>query len=151
MNFNLKVIFAGGLAMYVTQWILSMLSGPLIHEGILTELYIQTQAFWRPELNQQPPDMVALLPRWITVGVIAALIQATIYDNIRSAFDGSGLVKGLKFGLVVFLFHLCFSAGWSGVFNLPEMIWVWWNVEFLVMFLAGGAVLGTVAGKLAPE
>ena len=62
MKFNLKVILAGGLAMYITQWILSMLSGPLIHEGILTELYTQTQAFWRPELNQQPPDMVALLP-----------------------------------------------------------------------------------------
>ena len=83
--------------------------------------------------------------------MIAALIQAAIYDNIRSAFDGPGLVKGLKFGLVVFLFHLCFSAGWSGVFNLPEMIWVWWNIEFLVMFLAGGTVLGLVAGKLAPE
>ena len=151
MKFNLKVILAGGLAMYVTQWILSMLSGPLIHEGILTELYTQTQAFWRPKLNQQPSDMVTLLPRWITVGVIAALIQAAIYDNIRSAFDGSGLVKGLKFGLVAFLFHLCFSAGWSGVFNLPEMIWIWWNIEFLVMFLAGGAVLGIVAGKLAPE
>lgn len=151
MKLNPKVIVAGGLAMYVAQWILSMLSGPFIHEGILTELYIQTQAFWRPELNQQPPDMVALLPRWITIGFIAALIQAAIYDNVRSAFDGSGLVKGLKFGLVVFLFHLCFSAGWSGVFNLPEMIWVWWNIEFLVMFLVGGAVLGLVAGKLAPE
>ena len=151
MKLNPKVIVAGGLAMYIAQWILSMLSGPLVHEGILTELYIQTQAFWRPELNQQPPDMVALLPRWITVGVIAALIQAAIYDNVRAAFDGSGLVKGMKFGLVAFLFHLCFSAGWSGVFNLPEMIWVWWNIEFLVMFLVGGAVLGLVAGKLAPE
>ena len=137
--------------MYVTQWILSMLSGPLIHEGILTGLYTQTQAFWRPELNQQPPDMVALLPHWITVGVIAALIQAAIYDNVRSAFDGSGLVKGLKFVLVAFLFHLFFSAGRSGVFNLTEVIRVWWNIEFLLMFLAGGAVLGLVAGKLAPE
>jgi hypothetical protein len=36
-------------------------------------------------------------------------------------------------------------------FNLPEMIWVWWNVDFLLMYLVGGAVLGLVAGKLAPE
>ena len=61
MKFNIKVILGGGLAMYVTQWILSMLSGPLLHEGILTPLYIETQSFWRPELNQQPPDMAALV------------------------------------------------------------------------------------------
>ena len=37
MNLNPKVIVAGGLAMYVTQFALSMLTGPLIHEGVLTE------------------------------------------------------------------------------------------------------------------
>jgi hypothetical protein len=151
MKFNIKVIVAGGLAMYVAQFLVSMATGPLIHNNILMELYMANASFWRPELNQDPPDMAALMPRWITVGVIAAFIMAAIYDNIRAALDGSALLKGLKYGVILFLINLCIAAGWSGVFNLPETIWVWWNVEGLVIYLIGGAVLGWVAGKLAPE
>ena len=84
MKFNIKVILLGGLAMYVAQWIVSMATGALIHEGIL---------------------------------------------NI----------------------NLGMSAGWSGVFNLPEMIWVWWSVDAFVVYLVGGAALGLVVGKLSPE
>jgi hypothetical protein len=151
MKLNIKVIVAGGLAMYVAQFLLSMVTGPLIHNNILTELYIANASFWRPELNQDPPDMAALMPRWIAVGVIVAFIMAAIYDNLRAALDGSALLKGLKYGVILFLINLCFAAGWSGIFNLPETIWFWWNVEGLVIYLIGGAVLGWVAGKLAPE
>jgi len=35
MKFNIKVIVFGGLAMYVAQWIVSMVTGSLIHEGVL--------------------------------------------------------------------------------------------------------------------
>jgi len=151
MKFNIKVIILGGLAMYVTQWAISMVSGAVIHEGILTELYIANSSFWRPELNQQPPDMATLMPRWIATGLISTFILTGVYDNIRSALDGSGMVKGIKYGFILFLFSACFSAGWSGVFNLPEMIWVWWNVEALVIYLVGGAALGLAVAKLAPE
>ena len=151
MKFNIKVILLGGLAYYVVQWLVSMASGPLIHTGILTDLYIANASFWRPELNQQPPDMAALMPRWIATGLIGALIQTAIYDNIRSALDGSSVVKGVKYGFILFLIYAAMSAGWSGVFNLPETIWFWWNVEAIVMFLVGGAVLGLVVGKLSPE
>jgi hypothetical protein len=91
------------------------------------------------------------MPRWIATGLIGALIQTAIYDNIRSALDGSSVVKGVKYGFILFLIYAAMSAGWSGVFNLPETIWFWWNVEAVVIFLAGGAVLGLVVGKLSPE
>jgi hypothetical protein len=151
MKFNIKVILLGGLAFYAAQWLVGMVSGPLLHEGILTGMYQANASFWRPELNQQPPDMAALLPRWIATGLIAAFIMTAIFDNIRGALDGSAWMKGLKFGGIAFLFSVCITAGWSGVFNLPDMIWVWWNVEALFYFLIGGAVLGWVTGKLAPE
>jgi len=93
MKFNIKVILIGGLAMYVAQWIVSMATGALIHEGILNELYMANASFWRPELNQDPPDMVALLPRWIATGLIASLTMAAIFDNIRSALDGSSMAR----------------------------------------------------------
>jgi hypothetical protein len=151
MKFKIKVILLGGLAMYVTEFLLSMVTGSVIHEGVLEELYIANASFWRPELNQDPPDMAALMPMWITNGLITTFIMVTIFDNIRSALDGSGWMKGAKFGFIIFLFSACFSAGWSGVFNLPGMIWFWWNVEALVMYLVGGAVLGLVVAKLSPE
>ena len=151
MKFNLKVILLGGLAFYVAQWIVSAITGSFIHEGVLLEAYQANASFWRPELNQVPPDMAALLPRWITTGLISTFILTAIYDNIRSALDGSGAVKGLKFGFIAWLFSVCLSAGWSGIFNLPNEIWIWWNAEFLLIYLVGGAVLGFVTAKLSPE
>ena len=151
MKFNLKVILLGGLAFYVTQFIVSMISGPVIHQNLLMELYQANAAFWRPELNQNPPDMSSLMPLWVTTGLIGAFILTGIYDNIRSALNGSGAAKGLKFGFIAFLFTLVLTAGWSGIFNLPYEIWIWWNVEGLVMYLIAGAVLGLVTAKLSPE
>lgn len=150
MKLNFKVIILAGLAMYVAQFVLSMITGPLIHENALNDLYKANATFWRPELNQDPPDMAALMPRWIAVGLIAAFITAGIFDNIRGGLSGSTAVRGLKFGFIVFLINLCISAGWSGVFNLPEAIWLWWNAEALLYYLLGGLVLGWVTGKLAP-
>ena len=149
MKFNLKVILLGGLAYYVGQFVTSMLSAPFIHEGILAETYTATAVFWRPELMAD--DMAALMPRWITTGLIAAFIQACIYDNFRSLLNGSGVVKGIKFGLVAFLFYFCFSIGFSGIFNLPETVWLWWSVEAILYFIVGGAAMGFVVSKLSSD
>ncbi len=151
MKLNPKLIIVGGLVYYVAQFIVSFVTGPLIHEGVLDEAYRANASFWRPELVQDPPDMAALMPRWITTGLISALLAAAVYDNIRDAFEGPGAVKGMKFGLVAFIFYASFAAGWSGVFNLPESIWVWWVFEGLFYYLAGGAVLGWTVSRLAPE
>jgi hypothetical protein len=40
--------------------------------------------------------------------------------------------------------------GWSGVFGLPDHIWVWWWVDSALYFVAAGAVLGWVADRFAP-
>ncbi|MCH8884888.1 MAG: 3-phosphoshikimate 1-carboxyvinyltransferase, partial [SAR324 cluster bacterium] len=76
-------IIGGGILMYVVQFILGMVSGMFIHEGVLEPLYAATTEFWRPELNQDPPDMAALMPRWIATGLVTALVYAGIYDNIK--------------------------------------------------------------------
>ncbi len=151
MKFNVKIIFLGGLIMYVAQWIIGMASGIFIHEGILEPLYKSTTEFWRPELNQDPPDMAALMPRWIGVGLTAAFLMSGIYDNIRSAFDGSGAVKGMKFGFVLALIYTSFIAGYSGIFNLPETIWFWWAVEGLAIYVTGGTALGWYVEKYASD
>lgn len=148
---NIKIALIGGIVFYVVQFILGFVTAPFIHEGVLEPLYQQTASFWRPELMKEPPDMAALMPRWIIVGVLMSIIMAAIYSLIRMSFKGSGLIKGVKYGVVLVLLTACWSAGWSGVFNLPEMIWVWWTIESIIYFIIGGAVLGWISEKLVPE
>lgn len=151
MKLDMKVIIGGGILMYVVQFILGMLSGMFIHEGVLEPLYAATTEFWRPELNQDPPDMAALMPRWIATGLVTALVYAGIYDNIKSALDGSGVVRGAKFGVIMALVYAMFCAAFSGVFNLPEAIWGWWILEGFIIYPIGGAALGWFAAKFGSD
>jgi hypothetical protein len=145
---NWKTVVIGGIVFYVVTFIVSMATGPIVHEGILETLYIANESFWRPELTQDPPDMAALMPRWIAVGLISSLVLAAIYGYVQSAFSGPGWKRGLLFGLGVSIIFCLFAAGYSGVFNLPEKIWAVWSLESFAYYLPGGAALGWVVGKL---
>lgn len=145
-----KIIVGGGLAYYIAAFIVSFATGGLIHEGVLKEAYIATSEFWRPELNQDPPDMAALLPLWVTTGLITTFVLAGIYGVFRTALTGPGWQRGLKFGVAAWLLHASAMASWSGIFNLPYNIWLWWAAEMLVYALVGSAVMGLVAEKLVP-
>lgn len=74
--------------------------------------------------------------------------MATLYGMVQSAFTGPGWKRGLIFGLGMGIIFSLMAAGWSGVFNLPEKIWVVWSLESFVYYLPGGAALGWVVGKL---
>lgn len=148
---NWKIIVLAGLAFYAVQWILGFITGPLLHNGILADDYQATAAFWRPELMQQPPDMVALLPRWLTTGVFGAFIIAGIYGFVRGSFSGSGVMRGLKYGFALALLAVAWMAGYTGIFDLPDTIWAWWAAESFLYYLVGGVVLGWVAEKVAPS
>jgi hypothetical protein len=147
---NAKLILLGGIAWYATAWVVSMATASFIHEGVLADDYLATAAFWRPELMQDPPDMAALMPRWLTTGLLSAFLTALVYGWLRPAFTGPGWLKGIKFGLVALILHGCFMMGWSGVFGLPDHIWAWWWVESALYFVAAGAALGWVADRFAP-
>jgi hypothetical protein len=147
---NWKLILIGGIVFFVAQFVVGMVSGPIIHEGVLDAAYRATASFWRPELMQDPPDMAALMPRWIAAGLLGAFVLAGIYGAIRHAFSGAGYLRGAKYGFVLFLVTATMMIGWSGVFNLPNQIWLWWMAESLVSLIVAGAALGWVAEKFAP-
>jgi len=147
---NLKVILIGGVVYYAAQWVVGAVTGPLIHNGILVEAYQATAAFWRPELMKQPPDMAALLPLWITTGLISAFFSAAVYMWVRPALSGAGWQRGLKFGVIAIIFNAAAMLSFYGVFNLPAQIWSWWCVEAVAYLLVGGAALGWIAQKLTP-
>lgn len=149
---NWKIVFIGGLIYYLVFFLLSMVGGHLIHgpEGVLGPIYREYAAFWRPELNATPPDMVALMKIWVPIGLLSSFLLAGIYSVIRSSLTGSGLVRGVKFGVIGWIFALVAALGYWGVFNLPTTIWTWWLAEGIWMHLIAGAVLGWVAQKIAP-
>lgn len=147
---NWKLIILGGLAYYITAFIVSMAGGVFIHEGVLEDLYRATENFWRPELRSDPPDMAALMPMWISIGVITSFILAGIYGVFRAALNGPAWQRGLKFGIAVWLLNTSLMAAWQGIFDLPTEIWVWWAVDAAIYVLLGSIVLGIVAEKLAP-
>jgi len=151
MKLDWKVIIGGGVLMYVVQFAVSMTTGMFIHEGVLDPYYSATTEFWRPELVQDPPDMAAMMPRWISTGLFVALVQAAIYDNIRAALSGPGIIKGLKFGLLLAIIYTSFGLSYSGVFNLPDAIWAWWAVDGFIIYPIGGLVLGWFAGKFGSD
>lgn len=143
---NWKLLILGTVVFYAVVMILGMgVTGPLIHEGVLDEPYRATESFWRPELTQDPPDLGALMPRWIVVGLICTFIGVWIYSWLRHCLKGPGWQRGLKFGLLLTLIQCCYAFGMSGIFNLPMVIWVWWCVDHVILNCIGGAVLGWFA------
>lgn len=145
---NLKIVFIGGLVYYIVMFVLSMATAFITHEGMLDEAYQATAAFWRPELMSDPPDMAALMPLWIGVGLATSFIAAGVYDVFRSALSGPGWQRGMKFGVTLGLLFGGVYIGLFGVFALPLFIWAVWAVEGLVLTALGGAALGAVAEKL---
>lgn len=146
-----KLIVVGGLVFYIVMFIVSFVTGPVIHEGILDAAYQANELFWQPALRQDPPDMAAMMPRWLATGVLTSLILAAVYGWIRGGLNGPPWLKGIKYGVILSLFGTCLILGWSGVFYLPGKIWLWWAIEQPLYYLPGGAALGWVAAKLAPE
>lgn len=147
-----KLIILGGLAYYIVTFVVGMATGPLLHNGLLKPEYKAHSELWRPELNEEPPNMGALMPRWIPSGIAASFIVAFVYSRVRSAFSGPGWKKGLQGGFLLGLLGLTWGIlGYAGVFNASDKIWIWWGIEGFLYFLIGGAVLGWVGQKFDPE
>jgi hypothetical protein len=150
---NWKIIFAGGVAWYLVQFVVSMVLGHFIHApdtGVLAESYRATAAFWRPEINANPPDPRIIWQLWIPSGMLGAFLSAGVFSVIRPALAGPPWRQGLTFGVIALVFAIVDALGYNGIFNLPGKIWIWWIVGAAIMFLAAGPVLGWVSGKLAP-
>lgn len=149
---NWKIAIVGGLVYYVALFVVGMIGGNFIHgpEGVLGEAYRANAHFWRPELNMDPPDMASMMKVWIPTGIISSILMAAIYSIVRSSLAGSGVVRGIKFGVIAWVFNLVAALGYWGVMNLPNQVWGWWLAESAWMHLIAGAVLGWVSQKLVP-
>ena len=48
------------------------------------------------------------------------------------------------------MFAVVLHVGQSTVFDLPATIWLWWSVDYLILFGVASIALGVVAQKLDP-
>jgi len=145
---KLKIVLLGGLVHYVTSFIAGMLTAMVTHQGILQPYYKATALFWRPELRSEPPDMAALMPLWIAVGLLASVVTAGVYSVSRNALSGLGWQRGAKFGFALGLLYAAMDANLYGVFDLPAFIWLVWALEGIVLSVLAGAAMGAAVQKL---
>ena len=141
-----KCIIIGGLVFWIVTNILGFATGPIIHNGVLKAPYQDNASFWVPELREDPPDMAALMPIWLLNSLILSLVVAWLYCRCRCC-DGPGWKCGLYFGLGLAIFICALYRSWSGVFDLPSTIWIWWCVETVIMYVIGGAAMGWAVAK----
>jgi hypothetical protein len=124
-------------------------TGIIIHEGVLDPIYRANESFWIAPLRQDPPDMAALMPQWLLTSFISSLVVAGIYSCVHTSFTGPGWKKGLSWGLCLALFTFMNYISFSGLFDLPMKMWLWWGVDALILFLLGGAAMGWAGQRFA--
>lgn len=147
---KLKCVVVGGLVFFVLSNLVSFATGPLIHEGILDPYYQASENFWRPELRQDPPDMMSLMPLWLLNSLIVSLVVGWLYCACRGG-EGPGWKRGLRFGLGLGIFVCALYRALSGVLDMPGQIWFWWGVEAIVIYALCGAGMGWAVGKWCAE
>jgi hypothetical protein len=150
---NWRVVFIGGGVYFVAGFVLSLIVAPFIHSpdtGILAETYRVTAAFWRPELNANPPDTELMFRVLIPSGILAALFGAGVYGLVRSSLTGAAWKRGLKFGVITTVFFVINALGFRRVLNLPDEFWIWSIVGSVIVNLGSGAVLGWISQKISP-
>lgn len=149
---NLKRVFLGAFVFWLVTNALSFgVSGYLIHEMILDSTYQASEPLWRPELRQDPPDMVSLMPGWLLMSFLSSLVVAGIYSCVRGSFNGPGWKKGMSWGLCLSLFTAVSYFGLTGVMNLPHKIALWWSIDAIFLFVVGGAAMGWAVEKWADD
>ena len=145
---NVKCILIGAIVFFIVTNVLGMfVSGPVIHEGLLAADYEANSGYWRPELAQDPPDTAALMPMWLINGFIVSLIVAILYCCYRRCLSGAEWRRGMIFCLSLAIFACAMFLAWSGIFNLPGKIWIWWGIDSLVIYAIAGIVMGWAVGK----
>lgn len=145
---NWKAVIIGAIVFWLVTNIVGMFgTGILIHEKILDPIYMAHEAFWLPELAQDPPDMAAVMPKWLLNSFISSLVVAGIYVCVHGSFTGNGAKKGMMWGLCMAFIAATMYLAYSGIFNLPGKMWIWWAFDAFFLYLLGGAAMGWAAEK----
>jgi hypothetical protein len=144
---NWKLIIVGGLVFWLVTTLGTYVTDIGIHQKVLGTVYGEHSSFWLPELREDPPDMEALMPRWLATSALSSFVVAGIFSFVYGSFNGRGWRKGGSWGLCLATFSFATLLALSVIINLPMKIWIWWGIEGLLLLTTGGAAMGWVTER----
>ena len=122
----------------VVAWIVSIPIGFLVNNVLLTDVFAPNVAAMRPEA-----ELMAKLP----IGLVFLLVGffAFAYAYAKGYEGGSGVMEGVRFGVVVALIVTGFGLIWMYVqFPINATMTVAIIIDSIVEFAIYGAIVGAI-------
>jgi len=132
----------------VAAWVVSLPVGFVINDFLLADIYEANRAAMRPEA-----DVTANLP----LGFVFVLVGffAFAYAYAKGYEGGSGVMEGVRFGVLVALIVIGFELIWQYVlYPINGTLAAALIVDSIVEFAIYGGVIGAIyrpVGKTAPH
>jgi hypothetical protein len=124
-------------------WIVSTAFGWLTCGWLFNWVYTLPPNIWQPE------EVMATGLIWMALlGILIAAIFVTVYAVLFKGIPGKGVNKGLTYGSLIWL-----VSGFSGMITMPfymtiaTTVVVYWIMNFLVISLINGAIVGAIYGE----
>ena len=135
---NTKRILISG----VLIWIVGSVFGILTCGWLFNWVYTLPPNIWKdPAAMMSTGNMIGAN----LIGLIAAIIFASVYALIYMGIPGDGIKKGMIYGLIVWLL-----GALSGIASMPfymsiaTTVVVYWIIQALVLNLINGAIVGAI-------
>ena len=135
----MKKILIGGLLSGAIILIMGVVFG-----GMSAEMYkLSPQVFWKPMGGDWFSKMVML-------DIVSGLVLACIFSIIKGALPGTGLIKGLSFGIIVWLVGplLGLTMTYLTMAIRAKLIGIW-ALNGLVNYCIAGLVFELLDEKLS--
>ena len=122
----------------VAAWIAAMAVGFLVNDFLLSEFYSANQAAIRPEA-----DLNARLPYGFVFLLVGYFAFAYVYAKGYEA--GSGVMEGIRFGVLVAILVSCFGLIWQWVvFPIDGTMAAVIIVDAVFEYALYGAIVGAI-------
>ncbi len=137
MKMNMKKTILGGIAAVLPLILLSP-----VFNLFLFEHWVESVEFQRPFMDfRSIPGMPLITLAW-------GMILSLAYQKIHQSIGGSGLRKGVNFGLFIFLVMFPFAELFNyALYQLPFMVVVSGLLHNLVSLPLGGLLLHKILEK----
>ena len=134
----MKKIIVGGLLAGLAILVVGMIFGSLT-----ADMYKMAPA------NMFKPMEQNWFLQILVYDLALGFILAYVYSVIKSAIPGSGIQKGLIFGLIIFLVG---TVPWMGItyltMNIRNKLILMWTLNGLANYLLAGAAIEVIDEKL---
>ena len=130
--------FARVAAGAVAAWVVSIPVGYVVNEILLKDLYVANAAAMRPD-----EAVMANVPLGFGFMLFGFLVFA--YTYAKGYEGGSGVMEGIRFGVLVALMVMSFSIIWTYVtMPISGTLAVAWMVDYVAEFSLYGAIVGAI-------